>query len=103
MTTLTEQQIDLRLDGLTAKARSKHPSEFIVARELILGHLEQVGSCYIDEMDLSLIPANCRNVIGTAVRSLLKEGKIARTGAYKRSQRPESNGRVVFMLRLKDS
>ena len=93
----TPGQISMKLDGMTRQAKRKHPEEFEWAASLFRNLLYS-GPDYPDSLLFTDIP---RNVIGPAIRSLVKSGQIQQTGLYKRSQRPESNGRVVFQYRLK--
>lgn len=102
-TTATPGQIDLVLDNVLRLFRTHSPELIRDCETRIVAHLrttpEQRG--YIDEVELSDILARHPNLIGTVVRGLLRREVMAKTGAHKRSRRPDSNGRIIWEYQLK--
>jgi hypothetical protein len=90
-------QVELKLDGILHRAeRTPSRREYMQRiQERLLSKLTE-RPAYIDDVDVADIVDTCPNIIGSAVRALLIRGEIRKTGAHKRSQRPDSNGRLIW-------
>lgn len=96
----TATQIDLKLDAVELLVIKRHLESMRVIEDAILLALE-TGPKYPDDIAyLAFASSENGAEIGIAFRLLQRKGKIAKTGAYRRSLREASNGRLVWEYRL---
>lgn len=92
-------QTDLKLDAIGEHMAATKPDLTKLVTQRILIRLNYDNG-YLDGIYLGDIGKEARNVIGLAVRTLMKRRVIEKTGLYRKSSRKESNGRVVWQYRL---
>ena len=95
----TQAQVGHKLARITARAAARHPGARQLVQSRVLAHLAGRPG-YLDAVSFEDLPRESRNVVGPAIRSLMLQGLIVKTGQHKRSQRPESNGREIWEYRL---
>lgn len=98
---VSEQQIDLTLDGVTRRFEESLTKGVLIdcVKTRLLDAL-RYAPAYIDDLDLGDVLSVQPNVIGIAVRCLLAEERIRKTGQHRRSRRPGSNGRIIWEYTL---
>jgi len=86
------------LNGILRLFEDKKPEMMASCKIRMIAMLTHNKTGYVDDVDFSDISSH--NVIGAAVRALMKDSVIVQTGNHKRSQRPGSNGRVIWEYQL---
>jgi hypothetical protein len=86
------------LEGATSLAKEiQHRRQTAVADRILTWSPHT--PFYIDEIPMEdVLGSNSPNLIGTAVRDLLRKKRLKKTGKFRKSTKAGSKGRVIFQM-----
>jgi hypothetical protein len=78
----------------------KSPELLAIAVAVVKFFVENVGPHFLDEIDLSFVRDEDKNLTGNCLLILKRRGILAMTDHWRRSTKPQSKCRVVWQYRL---
>jgi hypothetical protein len=87
-------------DASQAQWLWKSPELLAIAVAVVKFFVEKDGSHFTDEVDLSFVRPEDKNLIGNVWLPLKTRGLLAMTNNWRRSTKPESKSRVVWQYQL---
>jgi hypothetical protein len=78
----------------------KTPEMLAIAVAIVRCMVEHDGPLYSDEVDLSFVRPEDRNLIGNVWLPLARRGVVGKTGEYRNSTNGASKSRIIWRYRL---
>ena len=97
---ISNSRVEALIQGVFDLFSDNKPELLRAIQDRIVTMLLVRGLGYVDDIEVDDITAKHPNIIGAAVRGLLASKRIVKTGNFKRSQREESKGRIIWEYQL---
>ncbi len=100
MTTETRSTTEVLAEVSQAQWLWKSPQLIAIAVAVVKFMVEHDGAHYTDEVDLSFVHADDKNLIGNVWLPLKNRGLLVMTEHWRRSTKPASKKRLVWQYRI---